>query len=138
VQALKWHPDRNGGSEAASQKFKDVRTAPHHPILPTHPDPSAQISEAFEVLSDSNKRAVYDQFGEEGLKNGPPPSSGGGGGFGGFPGGGSSFGGFPGGGGTSFTFTSGGPGGARGFTPSDPNDILKYALFDELDHRRAC
>ncbi len=44
-----------------------------------------QISEAFEVLSDSNKRAVYDQFGEEGLKGGggAPPGAGG---FSGFPG----------------------------------------------------
>ncbi|CAG8632849.1 14578_t:CDS:2, partial [Acaulospora colombiana] len=53
-QALKWHPDRNAGSEEASAKFKD-------------------ISEAFEVLSDKNKRAVFDQFGEEGLKGGAPP-----------------------------------------------------------------
>ncbi|KAI6123531.1 DnaJ domain-containing protein [Pisolithus croceorrhizus] len=47
--ALKWHPDRNQGSEEASKKFKE-------------------ISEAFEVLSDKNKRAIYDQVGEEGLE----------------------------------------------------------------------
>lgn len=40
--ALKHHPDRNKGSEESSKKFKEV-------------------SEAFEVLTDSNKRAVYDQ-----------------------------------------------------------------------------
>lgn len=111
-QALKWHPDRNAGSEAASSKFKE-------------------ISEAFEVLSDKNKRAIYDQFGEEGLKGGPPPGAGaqgsaGGGGFSGFPGG------FPGGGaggfpqGTTYTFSTGGPGGGRsgGFTPGDPSSIF--------------
>ncbi|OCH93047.1 DnaJ-domain-containing protein [Obba rivulosa] len=104
--ALKWHPDRNGGSEEASKKFKE-------------------ISEAFEVLNDKQKRAIYDQFGEEGLKGGgvPPPGAGGPGGF-------SSFGGFPGGGGTTFTFTSG-PGGSfggsrgGGFSPTDPNKIFE-------------
>lgn len=96
---------------------------------------SLQISEAFEVLSDKNKRAVYDQFGEEGLKGGPPPDTGAAGasgfaGFpGGFPGGASGFpgeaGGFP--GGTTFTFSSGGPGGrSSGFTPGDPNSIFAY------------
>ena len=52
------------------------------------------------MLSDKQKRTIYDQFGEEGLKGGggPPPGAGGPGGF-------SSFGGFP--GGTSFSFTSG-------------------------------
>ncbi|KAG8692958.1 DnaJ sub B member 4, partial [Ceratobasidium sp. 395] len=48
--ALKWHPDRNkDNTELAGKKFKE-------------------ISEAFEVLSDKNKREVYDRFGEEGLK----------------------------------------------------------------------
>ncbi|KAF8972194.1 hypothetical protein BDZ97DRAFT_1783637 [Flammula alnicola] len=108
--ALKWHPDRNKGSEEANRKFKE-------------------ISEAFEVLSDSNKRAVYDQFGEEGLKGGgPTPGAGGPGGF-------SGFGGFPGAtssgpGGTTFTFTSGGPGGfggrsSGGYNPTDPNKIFE-------------
>ncbi|KIK55077.1 hypothetical protein GYMLUDRAFT_176117 [Collybiopsis luxurians FD-317 M1] len=111
--ALKWHPDRNNGSEEASKKFKE-------------------ISEAFEVLSDKNKRAVYDQFGEEGLKGGggPPPGAGAG------PSGFSGFSGFPGSGGSTFTFTSGGPGGASfssfggpggggGFNPTDPNKIFE-------------
>lgn len=83
------HPDRNKDDvDSAKRKFQDV-------------------SEAFEVLSDKNKREIYDQFGEEGLKGGGPPP-GAGGGFSGFGGGG-----FP--GGSSRTFH---------FSPSDPNDIF--------------
>ncbi len=98
--ALKWHPDRHQddtNKTAAEKKFKEA-------------------SEAYEVLSDKNKRAVYDQFGEDGLKGGPPPS----GTNGGFPGG------FPGGGGASFSF-SGFPGGAPGggFKPGNAEDIFK-------------
>ncbi|KAH9998950.1 hypothetical protein BJV77DRAFT_649732 [Russula vinacea] len=92
--ALKWHPDRNAGSEEASQKFK-------------------QISEAFEVLSDKQKRTIYDQFGEDGLKTGGPSAGAGAG-----PSPFSGFSGFPGGGGTTYTFTSSGTQG--GFAPTDP------------------
>jgi DnaJ-class molecular chaperone len=56
-QALRWHPDKNqDNKEAAEEKFKD-------------------IAEAYDVLSDAQKRAVFDQYGEEGLKGGgaPPP-----------------------------------------------------------------
>ncbi|XP_062003141.1 uncharacterized protein LOC133720714 [Rosa rugosa] len=57
--AMKWHPDKNpNNKKAAEAKFK-------------------QISEAYDILSDPQKRAVYDQYGEEGLKAGaPPPDSG--------------------------------------------------------------
>lgn len=48
--ALKEHPDKGGDPE----KFKD-------------------ISKAYEVLSDPDKRAVYDKYGEEGLKPGMGP-----------------------------------------------------------------
>ncbi|KAL5573583.1 hypothetical protein UlMin_023180 [Ulmus minor] len=59
--AMKWHPDKNpNNKKEAEAKFK-------------------QISEAYDVLSDSQKRAVYDQYGEEGLKGMPPPDAGGGG-----------------------------------------------------------
>jgi len=61
--ALKYHPDKNP-SEEASEKFKAATTA-------------------YEVLSDSEKRSLYDQFGQEGLSNGGA----GAGGFGGFGGG---------------------------------------------------
>ncbi|XP_059641461.1 uncharacterized protein LOC132283521 [Cornus florida] len=61
--AMKWHPDKNPNNKKdAEAKFK-------------------QISEAYDVLSDPQKRAVYDQFGEEGLKGQVPPP--GAGGFGG-------------------------------------------------------
>lgn len=64
--AMKWHPDKNpSNKKEAEAKFK-------------------QISEAYDVLSDPQKRTVYDQFGEEGLKGGvPPPGAGGAGGPGG-------------------------------------------------------
>ncbi|KAL6562110.1 hypothetical protein OROGR_003117 [Orobanche gracilis] len=53
--AMKWHPDKNpNNKKEAEAKFK-------------------QISEAYEVLSDPQKRAVYDQYGEEGLKGQVPP-----------------------------------------------------------------
>lgn len=68
------------------------------------------------MLSDKNKRTVYDQFGEEGLKSGgaaPPPSSGGYG----FPGGSKS--------GAQFSF-SGFPGASgAGFRPSNADEIFR-------------
>lgn len=58
--AMKWHPDKNpNNKKEAEAKFK-------------------QISEAYDVLSDQQKRAIYDQYGEEGLKGQvPPPGAGG-------------------------------------------------------------
>ncbi|AZI20751.1 molecular chaperone DnaJ [Chryseobacterium taklimakanense] len=60
-QALKYHPDKNPGDKEAEEKFKEA-------------------AEAYEVLSDDNKKARYDQFGHAGM--------GGAGGFGGGFGGG--------------------------------------------------
>ena len=54
--AMTNHPDRNGGSKDAEEKFK-------------------AITEAYDVLRDPNKRAAYDRYGEAGLRGG------GGGGF---------------------------------------------------------
>ena len=65
--AMKYHPDRNPDNKEAEEKFKE-------------------INEAYEVLSDDDKRRTYDQFGHEGV-NGQ-------GGFGGQGFGGQGFGGF--------------------------------------------
>lgn len=62
-QALKYHPDKNPGDKEAEQRFKE-------------------ISEAYDVLSDDQKRSVYDQYGADALKGGfGPGGPGGGGGF---------------------------------------------------------
>ena len=58
--AMKHHPDRNEGDAKAEEKFKEAK-------------------EAFEILSDEQKRSAYDQFGHAGVDT----SAGGGPGFGG-------------------------------------------------------
>eukprot|EP00112_Aurelia_sp_Birch-Aquarium-sp1_P001382 Seg1147.9 transcript_id=Seg1147.9/GoldUCD/mRNA.D3Y31 product="DnaJ subfamily B member 6-B" protein_id=Seg1147.9/GoldUCD/D3Y31 len=50
--ALKWHPDKNpDNTKEAEEKFKE-------------------ISEAYDVISDKDKRSVYDRYGKEGLQGG--------------------------------------------------------------------
>jgi molecular chaperone DnaJ len=58
--ALKYHPDRNGGSKEAEERFREA-------------------TEAYEVLRDAQKRAAYDRYGHAGVKG-----TAGGQGFGGF------------------------------------------------------
>lgn len=100
--ALKYHPDRPGGDKV---KFQEV-------------------SEAFEVLSDSRKKQLYDQFGEAGLGMGAAGADGGEAG-----GGPSPFG--PGMGGHSFSFRTSG-GGRDAFQGSNPFSIFE-SFFGTMD-----
>lgn len=47
--ALKYHPDRNPGNKGAEEKFKEA-------------------AQAYEILSDTDKRSKYDQFGQAGVE----------------------------------------------------------------------
>ena len=62
--AMKHHPDRNPGDKAAEEKFKEAK-------------------EAYEMLSDADKRAAYDRFGHAGVDPNAGGFNGGGQGFGG-------------------------------------------------------
>lgn len=80
--AMKWHPDKNpNDKKEAEARFK-------------------QISEAYEVLSDPQKRAIYDQYGEEGLKDMPPSSS------------------------SGYSYANGSGGHSKGFNPRNAEDIF--------------
>lgn len=111
-QALEWHPDRHKDEkEAAEKRFKE-------------------INEAYQILSDSQKRQAYDQFGHDAF------SPGGAGGFAGQ----NPFAGQQGGqwGPFTYTYTSSGQGGSpfAGFDFGDPFDIFEQ-FFGGSPFRRA-
>jgi molecular chaperone DnaJ len=60
--AMQYHPDRNPGDQAAEEKFKEA-------------------AEAYEVLSNAEKRAQYDRFGHQAFQQGGRGGFGGGAGF---------------------------------------------------------
>ena len=64
--ALKYHPDKNPGPEA-EDKVGIVELCTHAYCVSVQ---FKQIAQAYEVLSDSKKRELYDQGGEEALKEG--------------------------------------------------------------------
>lgn len=116
-KAKEFHPDLNKDDPKASEKFQEAQ-------------------EAYSVLSDENKRKMYDQYGHAGVGNGGP-GGGGYGGFGGFDASGFDF-------GDIFDSIFGGAGGFGGFSgfgggrdqgprPTRGNDILMRMdlTFDE-------
>ncbi|KAK3378442.1 hypothetical protein B0H63DRAFT_247498 [Podospora didyma] len=116
--ALKWHPDKNKDNPEASEKFKEC-------------------SQAYEILSDPEKRKTYDQFGLEFiLRGGPVPTPDAG------PNPFASAGGAPGGVPDAFAsfFSSGAGGGAPnaggsrfssfGFSFSDPEFLFRNTFRD--------
>ncbi|MDN3640907.1 molecular chaperone DnaJ [Simiduia curdlanivorans] len=101
--AMKYHPDRNSEDKNAEDKFKEA-------------------SEAYEVLSDSQKRAAYDQYGHRGVE-GMAGGGGGGQGFGNFS---DIF-------GDVFGDIFGGAGGGRRGGPARGSD-LRYTLDLDLEN----
>jgi len=86
--ALRWHPDKNqDNKELASENFK-------------------KIAEAYEILSDTNKRNLYNKYGKQGLERGSRMSGGGEG-------------------------RGRGPGHTRHFHFSNANDIFKQFFHNE-------
>jgi len=103
--AMKHHPDRNPDNKESEDKFKEAK-------------------EAYEILTDANKRAAYDRYGHEGVN----PSMGGGGGGQGFDGFADAFGDIFG-----DIFGGGGGGGGRGRSNVYRGADLRYNLEITLE-----
>ncbi len=103
--AMKFHPDRNPDNKEAEEKFKEGK-------------------EAYEILTDANKRAAYDRYGHEGVN----PSMGGGGSGQGFDGFADAFGDIFG-----DIFGGGGGGGGRGRSNVYRGADLRYNLEISLE-----
>ncbi len=99
-QALEWHPDRNKTPEA-DKKFKE-------------------INEAYEVLSDPQKKQTYDQYGHSAFQQG---------GFGSAAGGQGPFGGASRQGPFSYSYSTGG---GQGFDPSDFGFSDPFDIFEQF------
>ena len=109
--AMQYHPDRNKDNPEAAEKFKE-------------------LSEAYAILSDADKRRAYDQMGHAAFEGG----AGGGGGFGGFDFGGGGFGGF------EDIFEMFGGGGGRGRARPrgpEPGNDLRYDLTIKFEEATA-
>ncbi|MBX3663306.1 MAG: molecular chaperone DnaJ [Burkholderiales bacterium] len=102
--AMKWHPDRNPDNPKAEEHFKEAK-------------------EAYEVLTDAQKRAAYDQFGHAGVDPSAAGGAGAGAGFGGFA---DAF-------GDIFGDIFGGAGGGRGRSTVYRGADLRYNLEITLE-----
>ncbi|MEM7792122.1 MAG: DnaJ domain-containing protein, partial [Verrucomicrobiota bacterium] len=112
--AVKYHPDKNSGDAAAEAKFKE-------------------ISEAYDVLKDEEKRAAYDRFGHAAFQGGGMGRAAGGAGQDPFDIFREAFGGGGGGGGIFEEFFGGGGGAGRSAGGGSHGSDLRYDLEISLE-----
>lgn len=129
--ALKHHPDKNKDNPKAADKFKGTYATFELLHIDTNVTKLVEVSQAYEVLSDPEKRKIYDQYGLEYLmRGGPAPSAG--------PSPGAGPGGMPSGmpGGFSFPNMDGSPGGTRSFRfhtgPGGANGGFNFSNAEDI------